>query len=345
MGKFTIFLFAIAAIVASPIFATGAGETESEVVHVYSHRHYDADRQLYAQFTDETGIEVEVVEAGADELIQRLSAEGEGSPADILITVDAGRLWRAQDMGLLQPIESDNLTETVPEHLREENGHWFGLTKRARIVAYHPDRVDPTDLSTYRSLTESQWDDRIAIRSSSNIYNISLLSSIIEHHGEQAAGDWAAGMVENMAREPQGNDRDQLRAVAAGVADLAVVNTYYIGLMRNSDDPDAREVGNAVRVFFPNQETTGTHVNVSGGGVTASADNVDGAVQLLEFLVSTGAQEVFARANYEYPVREGVEPADTIQDFGEFTEDDIPLSTFGENSRAATRIFDEAGWE
>lgn len=330
----------------APLFAGGAAEgDDAEVVHVYSHRHYEADRRLYEEFTEETGIEVQVVEAGADELIQRLSAEGESSPADVLITVDAGRLSRAQEMDLLQPVESSVLDDNVASHLREEEGYWYGLTKRARIVAYHQDRVSAEDLSTYQALAGPQWEDRIAVRSSSNIYNISLLSAAVAHYGEDAARDWAAGIVENMARTPQGNDRDQLRAVAAGVADIAIVNTYYIALMRTSDDPEAREVGESVRVFFPNQDSTGTHVNVSGAGVTASADNVAGATRLLEFLTSREAQEVFAQANHEYPIRDDVEPSETVAAFGDFMEDSLPLSELGANSRTATRIFDEVGWE
>ena len=332
----------------SPVLAAeGAREQgdDTSPVHVYSHRHYEADRQLYEQFTEETGIKVEVVEAGADELIQRLSAEGEASPADLLITVDAWWLHRAQEMDLLQPIESDVLADRIPDNLREENGYWFGLTKRARVVAHHTDRVSPDELSTYQDLASPKWRDRIAVRSSSNIYNISLLSSALAHYGEDAAREWAGGIVENMARRPQGNDRDQLRAVAAGLADIAIVNTYYIALMRNSNDPAEREVGESVRVFFPNQETTGAHVNVSGAGVTTSADNRAGAVRLIEFLTSETAQEVFAQANYEYPVRDDVPAADSVAAFGEFTEDDLPLSELGAHSRQATRIFDEVGWE
>jgi iron(III) transport system substrate-binding protein len=338
---------AICALLPSVLVAEGGQEQSdnTSVVHVYSHRHYEADRQLYEQFTEATGIDVQVVEAGADELIQRLAAEGEASLADVLITVDAGRLYRAQQMDLLQPVESSVLSTNIPAKLRQEEGYWFGLTKRARVVAYHEDRVSRDELSTYQDLASPKWRDRIAVRSSSNIYNISLLSSAVAHYGEDAAREWAGGIVENMARRPQGNDRDQLRAVAAGVADIAIVNTYYIALMRNSDDPDERSVGESVRVFFPNQETTGAHVNISGAGVTASADNSAGAVRLIEFLTSADAQEVFAQANYEYPVRDDVSPAESVAEFGSFTEDSLPLSELGANSRQATRIFDEVGWE
>lgn len=325
--------------------AQGEASQDGKTIHVYTHRHYDIDRELYERFTENTGIEVEVVEAGADELIQRLSAEGAGSPADVMITVDAGRLHRAQEMELLQSVKSDVLLDAVPPHLREPDGHWYGLTKRARVVAYHPDRVSESELSTYMALSDSKWDGRIAVRASSNIYNISLLASIIANHGEDAAREWAAGVVDNMARKPQGNDRDQLRAVAAGVADIAIVNTYYIALMRNSDDPSEREVGNQVKVFFPNQQTSGAHVNVSGAGVTASADNVSGAVRFIEFLVGENAQKLFARANFEYPVRDDVPIAESVEDFGSFQEDTLDLSLLGKYSREATRIFDEVGWQ
>jgi iron(III) transport system substrate-binding protein len=328
-------------------FAVAEGQqegTDSEVVNVYSHRHYDVDRQLYDRFTEETGIAVNVVQAGADELIQRLSREGENTEADVLITVDAGRLHRAKQEGLLQSVESEVLTENIPSHLRDPEGMWYGLTKRARIIAYHQDRVNPENLSTYEALADDRWEDRIAVRSSGNIYNISLLSSLVAHHGTERARSWAAGVVENMARSPQGNDRDQMRAVAAGEADIAIVNTYYVGLMTNSSNPEEVEVAEQIGVFFPNQDGRGTHVNVSGAGVTRHAPNRENAIRLIEFLTGDEAQRLFAQGNFEYPVKPGVPAADVVQSWGEFDEDTLNLSELGEHQDEAVRIFDEVGW-
>ena len=335
----------IALLLAPSLFATGQPEEGAEVVNVYSHRHYDTDRALYEAFTEETGIEVRVVEAGADELIQRLEAEGERTEADLLITVDAARLNRAKSMGLLQSASSELLEERIPEHLRDEQGHWFALTKRARIIAYHHSRSDRSILSTYEALASDDYEDAIAIRSSSNVYNQSLMTSVIAHNGEEAAREWAEGVVENMGRDPQGGDRDQLRAIAAGEADYAVVNTYYIGQMLNSSDPQEREVGEQIGVFFPNQDGRGAHVNVSGGGVTQHAGNQENAIRLLEFLVSEEAQEQYAQANYEYPVVDGVALAPSVASWGDFKEDSLDLSLLAEYNDDAVRIFDEVGWQ
>ena len=341
-----ILIPAIAAIIAAaPLFATGVSEAEQGVVNVYSHRHYDTDRELFESFTESTGIEVRVVEAGADELIQRLQAEGEQTEADLLITVDAARLNRAKSMGLLQSVESQSLSERIPEHLRENEGMWFALTKRARIIAYHNERSDRSILSTYEALASEEYEDAIAIRSSSNVYNQSLLASIVAHNGETVAREWAAGVVENMARDPQGGDTDQLRAIAAGEADYAVVNTYYIGRLLNSTDPQQREVAEQIGVFFPNQEGRGAHVNVSGAGVTRHAKNRENAIRLIEFLVSEESQRRFAQANYEYPVVEGVDLAPSIAAWGEFKEDSLDLSELAEYNDEAVRIFDEVGWQ
>ena len=326
---------------AGAVFAEAARENE---VNVYSHRHYDIDLQLYSQFEEQTGIEVNLVEGKADELIERLQREGDASPADLLMTVDAGRLHRAKDAGLLQSVSSDVLAAQVPEHLRDPDGHWFALTKRARVVVYHPDRVTLDELSNYEDLTNPRWAGRILIRSSSNIYNQSLLASMIANHGDTYAREWAAGIVANMARTPKGNDRGQMSAVAAGEGDIAVVNTYYVGLMLNSSDDEQRAVGEQLRVFFPNQDGRGAHINVSGAGVTAAAKNVEGAVRLLEFLTSETAQRVWAHANYEYPVNENVEPAPLLQEWGPLNTDTLGLHRLGENNAAAVRIFDQVGW-
>lgn len=324
---------------------TVVSENSGGEVNVYTHRHYASDQELFRQFEESTGIKVNVINANADELIQKMSMEGEQSPADVLITVDAGRLTRAKDQDLLQSIESDVLANTVPSHLKDPQNQWFGLTKRARVVVYNPEKVDSTELSTYEDLASDQWEDRILIRSSENIYNQSLLASLIENNGEEEAKEWAEGMVENMAREPKGNDRDQVKAVVAGEGDVAIVNTYYIGNLLNSEDPQEVKAGESVKVFFPNQEGRGAHINVSGAGVARYAPNKENAVKFIEFLVSKEAQEVFANSNYEYPVNEEVQPAPLLQSWGEFKEDRLNLSKLGELNKEAVLIFDEAGWK
>ncbi|MEM6929707.1 MAG: extracellular solute-binding protein, partial [Myxococcota bacterium] len=213
------------------------------VVNLYSHRHYESDKQLYAAFEAQTGIQVRVVKAGADQLIERLASEGASSPADVLVTADAGRLVRADAKGLLQPVQSEVLNAAVPENLRHPEGHWFGLTQRARVIVYDKERTQPSDLSTYAALTEPTWKGKVLVRSSANMYNQSLLASIVAHEGEAGARRWAEGIVANMARSPKGSDRDQMKALVAGVGDVAIVNTYYVGLLMNSKVPEEREVG------------------------------------------------------------------------------------------------------
>lgn len=317
----------------------------AQEVNVYTHRHYEADQQLFQKFEEYTGIKVNVINASADELIQKMTLEGENSPADVLITVDAGRLHRAKTSDLLQSISSSVLDSVIPTHLKDIDNQWFALTKRARVIAYAKDRVSPEELSTYENLTDGKWKNKILIRSSSNIYNQSLLASIIAHHGEENAKAWAEGVVKNMARSPKGNDRDQVKAVAAGEGDLAIVNTYYVGMLANSENPEERKTAEDIGIFFPNQETTGTHVNVSGAGVAKHAPNKENAIKFIEFLVSEEAQKVFALSNYEYPVNTNVEFSETLKNWGEFKEDKINLSLLGENNKKAVILFDEAGWK
>lgn len=336
-----ILFLAIAILVPGLVFATGAQE---RVVNVYSHRHYDADREIFDQFTEETGITVNVVQAGADELIQRLVTEGASSPADLLITVDAGRLHRAKEAGVLQPVTSEALTARVPDYLRDPEGYWYGITKRARVVAYDATRTDADLISSYLDLTRPELEGRIAIRSSGNIYNISLLAALIHELGDERATEWARGVTENFAREPQGNDRDQMKAVVAGLADFAVVNTYYVGLLMTSSDPAEVEVGEKIGIVFPTLPDGGTHVNVSGVGLTASAPNRDEAILLMEYLTDEYAQSRFAGANYEYPVNPNVDPDPLVAAFGTLQDAETPLEVLGELGGEATRIFDEVGW-
>lgn len=314
-------------------------------VNVYSHRHYDTDKQLFKMFEKDTGIKVNIVKAKANELIKRLENEGENSPADILITSDAARLYLAQSKGLLQKIDSKVLNSIVPENLRQKDGYWFGLTKRARIIAYNKDKVDPSTLSTYEGLTDEKFKGRVLIRQANNIYNQSLLASIIANEGEAKAKEWATGMVKNFARTPKGSDRDQMKAVAAGVGDVAVVNTYYVGKLLNSKKENEVAVGKKMGVFFPNQKQQGTHINISGAGITKYSKNRENAIKLLEFLASKKAQALFAEANYEYPVNKEVQPSALLKSWGTFKEDALPLETLGANNVKAVKIFNEVDWK
>jgi len=323
----------------------GNESNEEKVVNVYTSRHYDADKELYELFTEETGIKVNVVEGKGDELIERLDREGEDTEADVLIVADAARLHRAKSQELLQSIESEVLNKNIPENLRDKDNEWYGLTKRGRVIVYSKDRVKPSELSTYEDLTNPKWNGKILVRSSSNTYNQSLLASFIEINGEEKAKEWAKGLVDNMAREPKGNDRDQAKAVVAGEGDIAIMNTYYLGKLLNSSDPEEVKVGEQVRVFFPNQEATGTHINVSGGGVTKNANNKENAVKFIEFLSNEKAQSIFANANYEYPANPNVEPSELLKSWGEFKDQNISLNKLGENNKRAVEIFNEIGWK
>ena len=314
-------------------------------INVYTHRHYDSDKILFKKFTDITGIEVNVIKGSADQLIQRLQSEGSNSPADILLTVDAGRLVRAKDMGLLEPVSSKILTKNVPEMMRDSQNHWFGLSVRARVIAYAKDRIEENELSTYEDLADPKWRGKIVVRSSNNIYNQSLLASLINENGSKKALKWARSVRKNMARKPRGNDRDQARAVASGVADLAIINTYYLGLLANSSDKADREVAEKLNIFFPNQNGRGTHINVSGAAVTRSSKNKKEAIKFLEFLTQENNQRIFSEANYEYPLDYNNSKSKIHLKWGRFKADSIDLSILGKNNAEAVKIFDLAGWE
>lgn len=323
-----------------------AGDSNGEnVVNVYSARHYDIDDELYQEFTDETGIEVNVIEGDSDELLERITSEGEQSPADVFITVDAGRLWRAEEAGIFQPVDSAVLEERVPDNLQQPDNLWFGLTKRARVLVYNPNQVDPSELSTYEALAEPQWKGRVCIRSSNNIYNQSLVGSMVETNGVEATEEWAKGLVDNLARPPEGGDTDQIKAVASGLCDVAVVNHYYWARLAKSDDPTDQEVTDKTAIFFPNQDGRGTHVNISGAGVVATAPHEENAVKFLEFLVSPEAQKTFAEGNNEYPVVEGAEVDPIVAELGQFKVDEVNVSSYGRNNPEVVKIVDRAGWK
>lgn len=327
------------------IGSCGTPKEESQEVNVYTHRHYDVDQEIFDKFTEQTGIKVNVVNASADELIERLVSEGEQSPADVLITVDAGRLNRAQSMDLLQPIQSEFLNNTIPSEFRDPEGHWFGVTYRARIIAYSKERGDVNLVKSYEDLAKPELAGKVLIRSSDNVYNQSLLASIVAANGEEKAEEWAKGVVANFAREPKGNDRDQVKAIASGEGDYAVVNTYYIGLMLTSENEEEKKAAEAIGIIFPNQENRGTHVNVSGVGVTKNAPNKDNAVKLIEFLAGEEAQNTLAGFNFEYPTNPNVKRDALLDTWGDFKRDPINLASLGINNEAAIKIFDKVGWK
>ena len=313
-------------------------------VNIYSYRKEALIKPQLEAFKKATGISYKLITGKAGGLLQRLKNEGMNSPADILFTVDAGRLHRAIEMGLLQPVRSSILEAQIPARFRDPSGRWFGLGIRARAIFYHVDRVNPAELSSYEDLTDPKWRGRILIRSSSNIYNQSLLASMIEHQGAQKAEKWAQGIVANMARRPQGGDTDQLRAVAAGEGDIAITNNYYYARLVASKKARDRKVTEKVRVFWPNQNGRGVHVNISGAAVTKSAKNKANAVKLLEFLVGEEAQRIYASVGYEYPVRAGIARGSVVAGMGKLKMDGLSLDSLGRNNARAVRIFDRVGW-
>ncbi|MDE0390652.1 MAG: Fe(3+) ABC transporter substrate-binding protein [Rhodospirillales bacterium] len=319
---------------------------DGETVNIYSARKEALILPILERFQEETGIEFHLVTGKADALLKRLQLEGEATPADVFITVDAGRLHRAKEAGVLQTIGSETIDAAVPAHLRDADGYWVALSKRARTIMYANGRVDPAALSTYEGLTDPMWEGRICIRSSGNIYNQSLVASMIEANGAEQAEAWAKGMVANFARPPAGGDTDQLRAAAAGECDIAVANTYYFGRLAASAKEEDQAVAAVLTAFWPNQSEgeRGVHVNVSGVGITAHAQNRDTAIRLIEFLVSPEAQAWYAEVNHEYPVVPGVPASETLESFGAFAEDTLNLTALGANNRQAVELMDRAGW-
>ena len=345
LARFAVAVFATP-LLTSPLAANPSTAEEApaeQVVNVYSARHYDTDLALYDRFLETTGIRVHLIEGGSDALIERLASEAEFSPADVLITVDAGRLWRARERGVLQAVRSATLAERIPAHLRDGEGYWFGLSKRARVIVYNKAAGLPDGVSRYEDLAAESLRGQVCMRSSGNIYNISLLASLIEHSGMENAETWVRGVVANFRRPPQGNDTAQLRAVAAGECGVSIANTYYIGRLISAGDAADRAVVAAIGVLFPNQAGRGTHVNISGAGVARHAPNRENAVRFLEYLTSDFAQRLFAEGNNEYPVVGA--PTGPVATLGTFKEDAVPVTALGANQADAVKAFDRAGWK
>jgi iron(III) transport system substrate-binding protein len=326
----------------SVLFTAGQpAMAQNEVLHIYSSRHYNTDEKLYSDFTKQTGIEVKRVEGKEDALISRLEQEGNISPADLLITVDAGRLWRAEQAGLFETVDSEVLKEKIPANLRHPEGLWFGFSTRARIIVYNKDKIKDEAPSSYQDLADPKWKGQICVRSSGNIYNQSLLASMIAQDGEEAAKSWAKGLLGNLARKPQGGDTDQIKAVAAGVCNIALVNSYYFFRMQRSEDTEDVKAVQNMGLVFPDQNAKGTHINISGAGVLKHGKNKSAAIKFLEYLTTDSAQRYFADGNNEYPVVKGVKVNETIEKQKSFKSQDVNVREFGVHQQKAKMIFDE----
>jgi iron(III) transport system substrate-binding protein len=328
------------------LLVSGAAAGQDKVVNIYSSRHYQTDEALYAGFTKKTGIKVNRIEAGEDALIERIRNEGARSPADVMITVDAGRLWRAEQLGLFQPVKSSLLDKRIPESFREPGGQWFGFSMRARVIAYNKAKVKPGEVETYEQLADPKWKGRVCMRSSTNVYNLSLMGALIDHLGAERAEDWAKAVRANLAQDPKGGDTDQLKAVAAGQCDVTVSNQYYYARLARSQKPDERAVAERIGIVFPNQNTWGTHVNISGAGVLKHAPHRENAVQFLEYLASDDAQRYFAEGNNEWPVVESVKLDNPVLNaLGEFKRDHLNVAVLGKNQPSSQKIYDRVAWK
>jgi iron(III) transport system substrate-binding protein len=328
------------------LVSTAALAQDSKVLNIYSSRHYQTDEALYANFTRQTGIRINRIEAGEDPLLERIRNEGERSPADVLITVDAGRLWRAEQLGFFQPVKSAVLDARIPASYREPNGLWFGFSLRARVIAYNKAKVKAAEVASYESLADPKWKGRLCMRSSTNMYNLSLMSAMIDHLGEPKAQAWAQAVRDNLAREPKGGDTDQLKSVAAGECDVTVSNQYYYARLLRSGKPDERAIGESIGVVFPNQSSWGTHVNISGAGVMKHAPNREAAVKFLEYLASNEAQRYFADGNNEWPVVASVKVDNPVlAAFGAFKQDSLNVAVLGRNQPGSQKIYDRVAWK
>lgn len=325
------------------LFATGAVAQE---LNLYSSRHYQTDEALYSNFTKTTGIKLNRIEAGEDPLIARIINEGAASPADVLVTVDAGRLWRAEQAGLFQPIQSKVLNERLPANMRTADGQWFGFSARARVIVYNKLTVNPADVQNYEDLASAKMKGKVCTRSGSHIYNLSLMSALIEHLGEARAEQWAKGVVDNFARAPKGGDTDQITAVASGECGVAITNTYYYVRLMKSTKPEDRKIIEATGLIWPNQKSFGTHMNVSGAGVIKTARNKEAAVKFLEYLTGNDAQTYFAEGNNEWPVVKGVALNNkALASLGTFKMDTLNIGLLGKNQPVAQKIFDRVGYK
>ena len=330
---------------APPVEGEAANTQSSGRLNLYSARHYDADDAIYEAFEAETGIALRVLEAGGDLLLERLRTEGEASPADVIITVDAGRLWRAKNAGVFQPLETDAILAATPARVRDPDNHWFGIAKRVRVHVIAPDRIDAAEVDTYEALANPELEGRVCARTSANIYNLSLLAGLIERWGPDRAEAWATGVGRNLARPPQGGDTDQIRAVAAGECDVALVNHYYWARLANSGSEADQAVAAATQIVWPDQDGAGAHANISGVGLAANAPNKDNAVRFIEYLLRPAVQSQLGQSNNEFPVNPAASLDNPVLEaLGAPVEEDINVSVYGGNQAEALAMFDRAGW-
>lgn len=317
-----------------------------ENLTVYTSRHYDADKIIYSEFEKRTGIKVNVVQnSDVSALIKKIELEGKSTDADVFITVGVGDLYLAKSKNLLQEVKSKTILNRIPSNMRDKDNKWIGLTYRARVLVYNPDKVNPNELSTYENLANSKWEGRILTRSSKSSYNKHLIAFLIAKDGESKAKKWAKFLVENFARDPKGNDRDQAKAVLAGVGDVAIMNSYYMGIMSASKDPLEKEVASKLRIFFPNQKDGGTHINLSGAGITKYAKNKENAIKFIEFLTDEYAQGIFTNYNYEYPTNPKVELNSVVKSWGSFKVSKLDFDKIGKNLNKAQILADEVNWK
>lgn len=336
----------ISLVIALACVAISASPAMSSELNVYSARHYNLDDDLYDGFTKATGIKVNRVEASGDKLLARLRHEGRNSPADVLVVVDAGNLWLAEQEGFFGPARSEGIEASIPARLRHPDGLWFGFSTRARVIVYNKDQVTAANMpKRYEDLADPRWKGKVCMRSSSNVYNLSLMASLIHHLGEAKAESWARGLVANFARDPKGGDTDQILAVAAGECALSLANTYYaVRLMKSNKEAD-KAAAAKFGIVFPNQGDRGTHVNISGAGMLKNAPHLENAIRFLEYLLSPEAQSLFAGGNNEYPVVASATMDSTLAKLGTFKPDELGAHVLGQNQANAQKVYDRAGYK
>jgi iron(III) transport system substrate-binding protein len=327
-------------------FFAGESGAQEKVLNLYTARHYATDEAFYTGYTKATGIKINRIEGGEDALFERIKAEGANSPADVFLTVDVARLWRAEQAGIFAPVKSAVLDKRIPSSARDADNKWFGFSARARVIAHDKSKIKPTELARYEDLANSKWKGQICVRPSSHPYNLSLISSMINHLGEEKATEWARGVTANLARPPRGGDSDQLRAVEVGECSIAISNHYYYLRIMRSEKPEDRAFVEKVGLIWPNQNDRGTHINISGGGMLRQAPNRDAAVKFLEYLASDTAQTLFANGNNEWPIVKGAKLANpALESLGQFKTDPLPLASLGKTQATAQRIADKVGWK
>jgi iron(III) transport system substrate-binding protein len=336
----------IAVALAASMTLVPARAAEEAVLNLYSARHYQTDEALYDNFTKATGIKINRIEAGDEQLLERIRSEGANSPADVLMIVDAARLWSAQQQGLFQPVKSNALADRIPASMRDPDGNWFGFSSRARVIVYDKAAVKASDVASYESLADPKNKGKICTRAGSHPYNLSLVAALISHNGEAKTEEWAKGVVANMARTPRGGDTDQIKGVAAGECAIALSNTYYYVRLLRSAKPEEKEWAAKTGVVWPDQASYGTHVNISGAGVLKHAPHRENAIKFLEYLASDPAQTYFANGNNEWPAVKGaVAKNPELESLGTFKADPLPIATLGKNTPAAQKLLDRAGWK